>query len=323
MTAWGSVDVAVEAMRRGARDFVQKPWDNAAAARDRPHAGRAVARAAPAAAARSREPGPQAGRADRSLIAEAPAMRPVLEIVQRVGPSDANVLITGENGTGKGTIAQAIHAASPRAGRGLVTVNAGGPVGGRLRERAVRPREGRVHRRQERPRRPLRAGGRRHAVPRRDRERAAQPAAEAAARPRDRRVRAGRLVAHAEGERAHPVGDQRRPVGRSRGRPVPPGSAVPPEHDRDPHAGAARSPRGHPRAGRPLPAPARPPLPEDADRVRAGRHAGAARPSLAGQHPRARSRRRARRADGRAGRRPRRRSRPARRTRRRARGSRT
>ena len=53
-------------------------------------------------------------------------MRPVLELISRVGPSDANVLITGENGTGKGTVAQAIHAVSGRAGKGLVTVNAGG-----------------------------------------------------------------------------------------------------------------------------------------------------------------------------------------------------
>jgi DNA-binding NtrC family response regulator len=53
-------------------------------------------------------------------------MRPVLDVIQRVGPSDANVLITGENGTGKGTVAQAIHAASARTGKGLVTVNAGG-----------------------------------------------------------------------------------------------------------------------------------------------------------------------------------------------------
>jgi DNA-binding NtrC family response regulator len=53
-------------------------------------------------------------------------MRPVLELIHRVGPSEANVLITGENGTGKGTVAQAIHAVSGRTGKGLVTVNAGG-----------------------------------------------------------------------------------------------------------------------------------------------------------------------------------------------------
>jgi len=60
------------------------------------------------------------------LIAEAVSMRPVLELIARVGPSEANVLVTGENGTGKGTVAQAIHAVSGRAGKGLVTVNAGG-----------------------------------------------------------------------------------------------------------------------------------------------------------------------------------------------------
>ena len=56
MTAWGSVDLAVEAMRRGARDFVQKPWDNARLLVDPAHPGRAGARAAPGAAARGREP---------------------------------------------------------------------------------------------------------------------------------------------------------------------------------------------------------------------------------------------------------------------------
>jgi DNA-binding NtrC family response regulator len=60
------------------------------------------------------------------LIAESPSMRPVLELIARVGPSEANVLITGENGTGKGTVAQALHAVSGRSGKGLVTVNAGG-----------------------------------------------------------------------------------------------------------------------------------------------------------------------------------------------------
>jgi DNA-binding NtrC family response regulator len=53
-------------------------------------------------------------------------MKPVLDLIERTGPSDANVLITGENGTGKGLVAQAIHALSPRASRPMVTVNAGG-----------------------------------------------------------------------------------------------------------------------------------------------------------------------------------------------------
>jgi DNA-binding NtrC family response regulator len=125
MTAWGSVDLAVEAMRRGARDFIQKPWDNPrilAIVRTQVELSRALRRQQRL-EAENRALKPEGGPL---LIAEAPSMRPVLEIIQRVGPSDANVLITGENGTGKGTIAQAIHAGSPRAGRGLVTVNAAG-----------------------------------------------------------------------------------------------------------------------------------------------------------------------------------------------------
>ena len=61
-----------------------------------------------------------------TLIAESPSMRPVLEVIQRVGPSDANVLITGENGTGKGVVARALHALSARATKPLVVVNMGG-----------------------------------------------------------------------------------------------------------------------------------------------------------------------------------------------------
>jgi DNA-binding NtrC family response regulator len=125
MTAWGSVDVAVEAMRRGARDFVQKPWENArllVILRTQVELARALRRQQRLEAEnRSLKPD---GRP--LLIAEAPTMRPVLELISRVGPSEANVLITGENGTGKGTVAQAIHAVSSRTGKGLVMVNAGG-----------------------------------------------------------------------------------------------------------------------------------------------------------------------------------------------------
>jgi DNA-binding NtrC family response regulator len=125
MTAWGSVEVAVEAMRRGARDFVQKPWENArllTIVRTQVELARALRRQQRLEAEnRSLKP-----EVRPLLIAEAPAMRPVLELIARVGPSEANVLVTGENGTGKGTVAQAIHAVSNRAGRGLVTVNAGG-----------------------------------------------------------------------------------------------------------------------------------------------------------------------------------------------------
>jgi DNA-binding NtrC family response regulator len=126
MTAWGSVDVAVEAMRRGARDFLQKPWENArvlSILRTQIELGQALRRGQRLEAEnrllRDHEGAPQ-------LIAESAAMRPVLQMIERVGPSDANVLITGENGSGKGMVAQALHAVSIRAGKPMVTVNAGG-----------------------------------------------------------------------------------------------------------------------------------------------------------------------------------------------------
>ncbi len=125
MTAWGSIELAVEAMRLGARDFVQKPWENErliVILRTQVELGRAL-RARDRLEAAQRAP---AGDRTQALIADSAPMRQVLEIVARVGPSDAAVLITGENGTGKGLVARAIHVASRRAPRPLVTVNVGG-----------------------------------------------------------------------------------------------------------------------------------------------------------------------------------------------------
>ena len=126
MTAWGSVDLAVEVMRRGARDFVQKPWDNArllTILRTQLDLGRALRNGERLEAENRLLRGDTAGP---QLVAKAAAMQPVLDIIARVAPSDANILVTGENGSGKGTIARALHAASARAARPLVTVNAGG-----------------------------------------------------------------------------------------------------------------------------------------------------------------------------------------------------
>jgi DNA-binding NtrC family response regulator len=125
MTAWSNVDVAVEAMRRGARDFVQKPWENhrlVAILRTQVALGRALREQRRLEA----ENVVLRGAGGPKLIAESAAMRPVMQMIERVGPSDANVLVTGENGSGKGTVAQALHGVSPRASRPLVTVNAGG-----------------------------------------------------------------------------------------------------------------------------------------------------------------------------------------------------
>src|SRR3984957_15985836 len=109
MTAWGSVGLAVEAMRRGARDFIEKPWDNARllaimrAQIDLSHALRE---------GRRLEAENRLLRAEGrpTLVAESLAMRLVLEMLARVGPSSANVLITGEHGTGKEVVARSLHA---------------------------------------------------------------------------------------------------------------------------------------------------------------------------------------------------------------------
>ncbi len=125
MTAWGSVDLAVQAMRRGARDFVQKPWENerlAAIVRTQLELSQAIRRG------QRLEAENQILRGENlpTMIAQAPAMQPVLDLITRVGPSDANVLITGEPGSGKEVVARMLHAISVRAGKPMVTVNAGG-----------------------------------------------------------------------------------------------------------------------------------------------------------------------------------------------------
>lgn len=125
MTAWGSVDLAVEAIRRGARDFIQKPWDNArliTIVKTQIELSQALRRG------QRLEAENRLLRADGlpTMIAEAPSMGPVLDLIHRVGPSDANILITGEPGTGKEVVAQTLYAISNRASKPMVTVNAGG-----------------------------------------------------------------------------------------------------------------------------------------------------------------------------------------------------
>jgi DNA-binding NtrC family response regulator len=125
MTAWGSVKLAVDAMRRGARDFLTKPWENerlvsivqtqlklsnALKRQQRLEAENMLLRD---------ESGP-------TMIAKSAAMEPVIELIARVGPSDANILVTGEPGVGKEVVARKLHAISNRASKPMVSVNAGG-----------------------------------------------------------------------------------------------------------------------------------------------------------------------------------------------------
>jgi DNA-binding NtrC family response regulator len=125
MTAWGSIEGAVEALRRGARDYIQKPFDNERllqVLRTQVELGRAIRRS------QRLESENLALRpvGAPQLIAESAAMQPVLRMMEKIGPSDANALITGEHGTGKEVIANWLHASSPRAARAMVTVNLGG-----------------------------------------------------------------------------------------------------------------------------------------------------------------------------------------------------
>ena len=124
MTAWANIDLAVDAMRRGARDFVQKPWENArllSILRTQIELFRLQQRTT------RLEAENRILRTDGApeFIAEAAAMRPVIDLMARIGPSDANILITGEHGTGKEVVAQTLHKLSLRAGHSLIAVNTG------------------------------------------------------------------------------------------------------------------------------------------------------------------------------------------------------
>jgi DNA-binding NtrC family response regulator len=125
MTAWGTIDIAVRAMQAGAADFIEKPWDNQrlvnvlAAQVELAGSRRRIGRL-------DAENRLLRGEGEERFIAEAPSMRPVLEMIRRVAPSDANVLVLGENGTGKGVVARQIHRLSRRADQPLIKVNMGG-----------------------------------------------------------------------------------------------------------------------------------------------------------------------------------------------------
>jgi DNA-binding NtrC family response regulator len=127
MTAYGSIQLAVEAVQLGAKDFIQKPWENERllsilrtqiALRDA-----LIGKERLEAENRSLR---KARSSNSGFIALSKGLQQVQEIIEQVAPSDANVLVTGENGTGKGVVARLIHERSLRAAQPLVTVNMGG-----------------------------------------------------------------------------------------------------------------------------------------------------------------------------------------------------
>ena len=125
MTAWSSVAGAVEAMRRGARDYIEKPWDDErllATVRTQVDLRLALRRSQRLQEANTRL---QQGTAP-VFIGESAAIREIRQTIARVAPSDAAVLITGEHGTGKEVVATWLHAQSERRSRPMVTMNAGG-----------------------------------------------------------------------------------------------------------------------------------------------------------------------------------------------------
>jgi DNA-binding NtrC family response regulator len=117
--------LAVESIKRGACDFIQKPWENErllSLIRVHAELHQALRRARQL----EMENSLLRGEGMPAFVASAASMQPVLELIAQIGPSDANVLITGEHGTGKEIVAKLLHAASPRSQRPLVAVNAGG-----------------------------------------------------------------------------------------------------------------------------------------------------------------------------------------------------
>ena len=120
MTAWGSIQLAVQGMQAGAFDFITKPWNNAALLQR-------IETALELSAAPKDVPEEQAEGLNRShIIGKSQGLMEVLNTVARIARTNASVLITGESGTGKELIAEAIHINSQRVKQPFVKVNLGG-----------------------------------------------------------------------------------------------------------------------------------------------------------------------------------------------------
>jgi DNA-binding NtrC family response regulator len=127
ITAYTKVDTAVEAMKLGAFDFVAKPWENEkliATVRAAVELRRQRVEAARL-REQNRELAAETSRPSDPMLGESPAMRRVFELIAKAAPTDANVLILGENGTGKELVARELHRRSRRAGGVFLSVDLG------------------------------------------------------------------------------------------------------------------------------------------------------------------------------------------------------
>ena len=120
ITAHAGIGVAVEAMKRGATDFVSKPWSNERLLATVRTAAALRTSRAEVVTERKKAEAISTPAGETPLLGESPAMARVWSLIERAGPTDANVLILGENGTGKELAARALHARSRRAGQILV-----------------------------------------------------------------------------------------------------------------------------------------------------------------------------------------------------------
>lgn len=119
LTAYVDTEKVVRAIKAGATDFIPKPWDNSKLL--------SIIESAYELSLSRRSPGGRsvAGNNAPLMIGESPAMKLLKERIEKIGVTNANVLITGENGTGKDVVAHLLHSLSPRSGKPLVTIDLG------------------------------------------------------------------------------------------------------------------------------------------------------------------------------------------------------
>ena len=175
------------------------------------------------------------------MVGSGPAMKRLFDVIRRAAPSEGRVLVTGENGTGKELVARALHEHSRRKAGPFVKLNCAAVPAELIESELFGHERGAFTGAVAARRGKLRAGRRRHALPRRGGRHAARDAGEAAARPAGGRVRARRRPADAPLRRARRRGDEQGPRRRGEGGPLPRGPLLPARGRADPRAAAARA----------------------------------------------------------------------------------